>query len=42
MYGMMMDFAVLCIGLEQNKEIISVADFNKWKSIWNERLFYIR
>lgn len=28
MYGMMVDFVVLCIGLEQNKEIITVGDFN--------------
>lgn len=33
MHRMMVDFVDLCIGLEQNNEIIAVAEFNTWKSI---------
>lgn len=40
MCAMMVDFAVLCMGLEQNNGIVTVVDFNTEKKVSIKELFY--
>lgn len=42
MCAMMVDFAVLCMGLEQNNGIVTVVDFNTEKKVSIKELFYNR